>query len=377
MKNKEEQTAPKLRFKGYTDAWQQGKLGEITKLTMGQSPHGTTYSKTPSDYILVQGNADLENGWVKPRIWTTKVTKTAKKGDLIFSVRAPVGEVGKTNYDVVIGRGVAAIQGNEFIYNLLIRLNKSKYWDKLSSGSTFKSITSADLENAVINFPNNIEQKRIGNLLSKLDNTITLLQRKKKKYENLKKALLQNLFPKNKKFIPDVRFKNFTDLWQPRRLGDIGSISAGGDVDKQKLSSKPSYPVIANALTNEGIIGYYQDYKIEAPAVTVTGRGSIGHAKARFVNFTPIVRLLVIKTAQNPIFLENSINQTMIYNESTGVPQLTVPQLTKYKISISSIPEQNKIGQLLSKLDDTITLLQKQINTLTSLKQFLLQNMFI
>src|SRR5699024_2302973 len=106
---------PELRFAGFADDWEQRRLGEECQITMGQSPNGKTYSETPSDYILVQGNADLKDGWVFPRVWTTQKTKTAEAGDLILSVRAPVGTIGKTAYDVVIGRGVASIKGNEFI----------------------------------------------------------------------------------------------------------------------------------------------------------------------------------------------------------------------------------------------------------------------
>ena len=73
-------------------SWEQRKLGEICQVTMGQSPDGATYSDVPSDYILVQGNADLKNGWVFPRVWTTQKTKTAEVGDLIISVRAPACE---------------------------------------------------------------------------------------------------------------------------------------------------------------------------------------------------------------------------------------------------------------------------------------------
>lgn len=111
MKN--EQNVPQVRFKGFTDAWEQRELGEVCKITMGQSPDGSTYSDTPTDYILVQGNADLKDDWVCPRIWTTQKTKTADAGDLIMSVRAPAGAMGKTAYDVVLGRGVAGIKGNE------------------------------------------------------------------------------------------------------------------------------------------------------------------------------------------------------------------------------------------------------------------------
>ena len=111
-------------------AWEQRKLGDIAQITMGQSPAGSTYSDVPSDYILVQGNADLENGWVKPRVWTTQITKQAYIGDLIMSVRAPAGAMGKTSYNAVIGRGVAAIKGNEFIYQLLVKMDKEGYWKK-------------------------------------------------------------------------------------------------------------------------------------------------------------------------------------------------------------------------------------------------------
>ena len=75
---------PKIRFKGFTDAWEQRKLIDIVQITMGQSPDGQTYSSVPSEYILVQGNADLKNGRVIPRMWTTHITKKANAGDLII-----------------------------------------------------------------------------------------------------------------------------------------------------------------------------------------------------------------------------------------------------------------------------------------------------
>ena len=96
--------------------WEQRKLGEIAPVTMGQSPNGACYTDNPNDAVLVQGNADLKDGWVSPRVWTTEITRTAKSGDLIMSVRAPVGAMGKTTYDVVLGRGVAGIAGNEFLF---------------------------------------------------------------------------------------------------------------------------------------------------------------------------------------------------------------------------------------------------------------------
>lgn len=166
---------PKIRFPGFTEPWEQRKLGEIAPITMGQSPDGATYSDTPSDHILIQGNADLVDGWVKPRIWTTKVTKTADAGDLIMSVRAPAGVVGKTSFDAVIGRGVAAIKGNEFIFQTLKRMEKNGYWKPLSSGSTFESLNADDICNAVVATTEHDEQKAIGAFLQQFDNLITFI----------------------------------------------------------------------------------------------------------------------------------------------------------------------------------------------------------
>ena len=161
------------------NAWEQRKLGEVCQVTMGQSPDGSTYSDEPSDYILVQGNADLKDGWVYPRIWTTQKTKTAQAGDLIMSVRAPAGAMGKTAYDVVIGRGVAAIKGNEFIYQLLVKYDSDGYWKKLAEGSTFESVNSNAVKGAIVNIPQDIaEQNKIGEYFKQLDHLITLHQQK-------------------------------------------------------------------------------------------------------------------------------------------------------------------------------------------------------
>ena len=171
-------STPAIRFNGFTDTWEQRKLEDVVQITMGQSPDGSTYSDEPSDYILVQGNADLQNGWVCPRIWTTQITKKADAGDLIMSVRAPAGAMGKTAYNAVIGRGVAAIKGNEFIYQLLVKMDMDGFWKTLSCGSTFESLNSDNIKNAEVKVPITAEQVQIGNFFRQLDNLITLHQRK-------------------------------------------------------------------------------------------------------------------------------------------------------------------------------------------------------
>ena len=167
---------PEIRFEGFDDDWEQRKFSDISQITMGQSPNGENYTENPDDHILVQGNADMKNGRVVPRVWTRQVTKTAEPNDIILSVRAPVGDVGKTEYNVVLGRGVAGIRGNDFIYQSLIKMKDIGFWTRFSTGSTFESINSADLKEALILVPSEVEQKKIGTFFKSLDDTITLQQ---------------------------------------------------------------------------------------------------------------------------------------------------------------------------------------------------------
>ncbi len=171
---------PRLRFPGYTDAWVKCELGKKVNIVMGQSPDSNNYIERPiqNSKILVQGNADLKNGWVYPRIWTTQVTKEAEPNDLILSVRAPVGDIGKTQYSIVLGRGVAGIKGNEFLFQYLTKLHLSGYWSTVSSGSTFESINSNDISSVEIYFPLVEEQTEIGEFFKHLDNLITVNEHK-------------------------------------------------------------------------------------------------------------------------------------------------------------------------------------------------------
>lgn len=182
------------RFKGYSDPWEKRKLGEVATITMGQSPDSKNYTLNPQDHILVQGNADIKNGWVEPRVWTTQITKIAKKGSVLLSVRAPVGEVSKTAFDVVLGRGVASVGQTDFLYQYLITLKINGFWLRYSTGSTFDSINSADIKDAIIFLPEKNEQSRIAKTLNCIDNLIAATQCKLDLLKKLKKGYLQKMF---------------------------------------------------------------------------------------------------------------------------------------------------------------------------------------
>lgn len=180
-----------------------------------------------------------------------------------------------------------------------------------------------------------------------------------------------------KRDIPKIRFYSYQGAWTEKRIADMVKISAGGDVDKVKLKESGQYPVIANALTNKGIVGFYDDYKVKAPAVTVTGRGDVGFAVARHENFTPVVRLLTLQSDNIDVdYLENQINSMRILNESTGVPQLTAPQLGNYKVYHPEIDEQSAIGSLFRTLDDLLASYKDNLANYQSLKATLLSKMF-
>ena len=184
---------------------------------------------------------------------------------------------------------------------------------------------------------------------------------------------------KENKTKPDIRFKGFTDDWEQRKLRDEAiEILAGGDINKEKTVENGKYPIYANALTNDGIVGYYDDYyRVTAPAVTVTGRGEVGYAKARMTHFTPVVRLLAVCSNHDCYFLENAINNHKVVVESTGVPQLTVPQLSSYNIFFpANGKEEVRIGKYFHTLDNLITLHQRECNQLKELKKTMLKKMF-
>ena len=159
-------------------------------------------------------------------------------------------------------------------------------------------------------------------------------------------------------------------------------IKAGGDIDNKKLSKNKNeqykYPVYANALQNNGLYGYSDIYKISGETITVTGRGDVGHAIARKENYYPIVRLLILKpiVKQDVDFWANAINNTRIFVESTGVPQLTAPQLAKIKIYYPSLPEQEKIAEFLTLIDKKIEKQKELVELLKKYKRGLLSQIF-
>ena len=387
---KEEKKAPKLRFNGYTNDWEQQELGAVVEFYSGLTykpenvvQNGTLVIRSSNIHNNQYINAD--NVYVKNNIVNSEYVQ---EQDIIVVVRnGSRNLIGKhallksiPHDPSVIGAFMTGIRSlnNQFIEAVL---NTEKFKREINKnlGATINQITTSQFKKMKFNFPKREEDKQIGILFNYLDDTIQLHERKCEELALIKQALLQKLFPKKDEVIPEVRYKSFSAAWEQRKLGETSKITAGGDVDKEKLLTHGKYPVIANALTNDGIVGYYNDaYRITAPAVTVTGRGEIGKAKSRKINFTPVVRLLSVESKHNVDFLAEAINRSKVVFESTGVPQLTVPKLSNYKISFPvSENEETKIGDFIQQFDSLIALHQRKLEKLKQLKKFLLQNMFI
>ena len=186
-----------------------------------------------------------------------------------------------------------------------------------------------------------------------------------------------------KKPVPELRFPEFEEDWKKYKLSELFSISAGGDIDSNKVKPEPDevykYPVYANAEKKKGLYGYSSEYKIEPNVITVAGRGvNVGITHVRDHRFYPIVRLLVLnpKISLSIHFFEYQINRINIFLESTGVPQLTAPQISSYKVASTSIAEQEKIASFLGAIDTRLTQLRRKHKLLQTYKRGVMQKIF-
>ncbi len=181
------------RLPGFQGEWEMRQLGDVAEVVMGQSPSSSNYNSRGDGLPLIQGNADISARKTIRRVFTTQVTKRGRLGDLLVSVRAPVGEVARATFDVCLGRGVCAVRfPNDFLYHSLVYLEPA--WAKHSKGSTFDSVNSADVKSVAIQLPMDAnEQVAVATVLSDMDAELTALEARRDKTRALKQGMMQEL----------------------------------------------------------------------------------------------------------------------------------------------------------------------------------------
>lgn len=385
---------PKLRFKEFTNKWL--LLKENIKILSGNMYPLSAYNDT--GILLIQGlNIYPKKLNLDKPIYISNEFNAVKhliiqKNDILIGLNRPIInnelKICKFMYDYAYlyqRAGVLSFNKKKINTDCLYQyLQSHQFIKNLSTelvGSDQPYIKSNLFNVVKIYFPKLEEQNKIAKFLTTVDKKITNLENTITSLENQKKGLLQQIFSQKLRF-KDKNGNNYPN-WKKKKLGDIFTIKAGGDICKENFSKQYSsefkYPVYANALTNKGLYGYSNIYKIDKPSITVTGRGDVGFALSRKPFYYPIIRLLVLipNININFTFFTESINFIHIFNESTGVPQLTAPQLSKVNVYVPNIEEQNKIGNLFDKLNEKIDNKKAQLEHWKQIKKGLLQQMFV
>lgn len=396
---------PQIRFNGYSDAWEERKLTDVT-----HSYSGLTYSPTDvqdkGTFVLRSSNVkndqliDADNVYVNPDIVNSN---NVKVGDVIVVVRngsrSLIGKhaiVTKEMPHTVIGAFMSAFRGENGDYiNALLSTNNFQKEVHKSLGATINQITGKDF--SMMNFltPKLEEQNKIGSFFKQLDNTIALHQRKLAKLKELKQGYLQKLFPKNGSKFPQLRFAGFADAWEQREFGQMyKKVNEKNDLtfSKDQIISVANMYFKTDAATRSDD-DYMKTYNIfRLGDIAFEGNRSKHFAYGRFVEntigdgivshvfdvFRPFVDydLTYWKYAIHNERVMGRILMTAT-TSSTMMTNLVAKDFLKRSMMVPELAEQKKIGELLSALDKLIAANQRKLDLLKEQKKGFLQKMFV
>ena len=392
---------PQLRFPEFGDNWEEKKLGNVTSIVMGQSPDSTSYNSNGIGLYLIQGNADIKKRKTLPRVWTDTPTKECKVGDIIMTVRAPVGAVAKSIHNACIGRGVCAIRNNQhsvsnYIYQFLLSFEKK--WVKFEQGSTFTAVNTKDVKSLKLILPPVQEQTKIAAFLTAVDNKIEQLSKKQELLGEYKKGLMQKIFSQA------IRFKaddggDYPD-WEELKLGEVARFRRGSFPqpygnpewydDEDGKPFVQVYDVAGNmrlkSTTKRKISVLAQSSSVFVPKgnVVLTIQGSIGRIALTqydaYVDRTLLIFTGYIKEVNKQFFIY--VIYLLFEIEKIKAPGGTIKTITKealtsFKLDLPCFDEQTKIANFLSSIDNKIEQVGKQLDESKQFKKALLQQMFV
>lgn len=402
---------PALRFKGFTDPWEQRKLTEFANFFSG-----LTY--TPNDIreigVLVLRSSNVINGeivdadnvYVNPEVVNSE---NVKEGDIVVVVRngsrSLIGkhaQIKRFMPDTVIGAFMTGIRSEcPAFTNALLNTPHFDEEVSMNMGATINQITGYMFSKMEFRVPTVDEQRQLGAFFENLDALITLHQRKYEKLVNIKKSMLDKMFPKNGASVPEIRFKGFTDPWEQRKLGELVEI---GDIDHRMPETVDvGIPYLmtgdfcgTNELNFNGVkliseIEYNQlsqKIKPEQGDILFARYASVG--TVRYVDFT---RKFLISYSCAIIKKGKKINSQYLYHfitsdEAQKQIKLQINTGSQSNIGIDSmknnilvqmplIDEQVQIANMLTNLDHLITLHQRKLEKLQNIKKSCLEKMFV
>ena len=386
---------PKIRFKGFKDDWEQRKFEDVGTVAMckrifkeqtseeGEVPFYKigTFGGIPDAYITRELFEEYKKNYQYPN-----------KGDILISASGSIGRTveytGKDEYyqDSNI---VWLKHENDLDNSFLKVLYGVIEWS--CEGSTIKRLYNDNFLKTEFMLPKIEEQIKIGEYFSKLDHLITLHQRKCDETKQLKKFMLQKMFPKNGEKNPEIRFEGFTDAWEQRKFEDVGTVAMCKRIFKEQTSEEgevPFYKIgtfggIPDAyITRELFEEYKKNYQYPNKGdILISASGSIGRTveytgKDEYYQDSNIVWLKHENDLDNS-FLKVLYGVIEWSCEGSTIKRLYNDNFLKTEFMLPKIEEQIKIGEYFSKLDHLITLHQRKCEKLKALKKFMLQNMFI
>ena len=400
---------PKIRFKGFTDVWEQRKFGDYGTVSMCKRifKNETSDSGDIPFYKIgtFGGKADAFISNEKYDYYKSKFSYP-NKGDILLSASGTIGRIVEYTGEKAYFQdsNIVWLNHNEDIKNVFLKvLYPTVKWDGIE-GSTIKRLYNSNFLNTCINIPNTLEQNKIGELFTNLDNLITLHQRKCDTLVNVKKSLLEKMFPKNSSNIPEIRFKGFTDVWEQRKLEDFGKATGGTSIESE-FSENGIYKVISIGSYSEN--SKYNDQGIRAILSDKTkekilnksdltmilndktangriiGRVLYIDKSGTYVYNQRTERIEIYKEYFEPIFIYQLLNAPQIRNkiikQSQGNTQIFVNWngIKNTDYLVPSKTEQVKLGELFTNLDNLITLHQRKLEKLNNIKKSMLDKMFV
>ena len=404
----EDKKVPEIRFAGFTNAWEQRKLEELGTITTGNTPSTAVPEYYSDDGIVWVTPTDIiENVTVDSAKKLSKqgqqVGRIAPKNTILVTCIASIGKNTMLGNTGSFNQQINGLTPDENKYDPYFLLTESALWSaKMKSSAaagTMQIVNRTEFSELKTWLPSLIEQKAIGDFFSRLDNLITLHQRKHDRLVVLKQAMLEKMFPQKGNNVPEVRFAGFTGLWEKRKLREV--------VKEITRTAPESNAPIMMISANNGFIEQSERYafnnagdSLKKYILLEKGELAYNHGASKLRPYGSCFALTTVENAripfvyhcfsveeQNAEFMSIELNGSDVENQlrrivsssarMDGLLNISFEEYTSISVLLPKIEEQNRIADYFRNLDHLITLQQRKCESLKRVKAALLQKMFV